>query len=185
MVLLWNLYMSDWVPRVSGLEYLNLLLQRPEFRELGNTFWVMPTQAALERNVDWLRRNEFPVDRRDFYVAPKYPQKALADLTLLEKIESRRPRHIIVAIGGGIQEKLGLYLKENCACTTSIHCIGAAIGFLTGDQVRIPRWADRWILGWLFRCVSNPSRFVPRYARALGLATVLWRHRGEMPDLLP
>ena len=33
----------------------------------------------------------------------------------------------------------------------AIHCIGAALGFLTGDQVRIPHWADQWILGWLFR----------------------------------
>ena len=185
MVLLWNLLMSDRVQRVSGLEYLQLLLQRPEFREPGNTFWVMPTQAAIERNVNWLRRKGFPVNRSDFYAAPKYPQEALADSTLLRIIESRCPRHVIIAIGGGTQEKLGLYLKGNCpSSTTSIHCIGAAIGFLTGDQVRIPMWADRWILGWLFRCVSSPGRFVPRYARALSLAFVLWRYRADMPDLL-
>ena len=29
-----------------------------------------------------------------------------------------------------------------------------------------------WILGWLFRCVSNPGRFVPRYAKALGRAAM-------------
>src|SRR5262249_33430385 len=101
MVLLWNLLMSDSVQRVSGLEYLHLLLQRPEFREPGNTFWVMPTQAAVERNVHWMRHNGFPVNRGDFYVAPKYPQEALADSSLLEIIESRCPRHVIVAVGRG------------------------------------------------------------------------------------
>jgi UDP-N-acetyl-D-mannosaminuronic acid transferase (WecB/TagA/CpsF family) len=184
MVLLWNFLMRDQVHRVSGLEYLTLLLRRPEFREKGKVFWVMPSIAALNRNKQWLTANDYPVDDQDFYVAPRYSSGAVADPGLLELILSRHPSHVIIGLGGGVQEKLGLYLKRHCMTAPSIHCIGAAIGFLTGDQVRIPMWADQWIMGWLFRCVSDPGRFVPRYARALKLAFVLWRYRGTMPDLV-
>ena len=182
MVMLWNLLMRDRVNRVSGLEYLNLLLQRAELRQSGASLWVMPSTAALERNREWLKRRGFPVQARDFYVAPKYPPGEISDPALLELIDSRRPRHIVIGIGGGVQERLGLYLKRHCSGKPAIHCIGAAIGFLTGDQVQIPDWADRSVLGWLFRCASNPRRFVPRYCRALELPLLLWRYRSRMPQ---
>ena len=51
MVLLWNFLMRDRIRRVSGLEYLYLLLQRAELREPHNTLWVMPSTEALERNL--------------------------------------------------------------------------------------------------------------------------------------
>ena len=82
-----------------------------------------------------------------------------------------------------VQEKLGLHLKQHAQDRPAIHCVGAAIGFLSGDQVRIPLWADRYaqVLGWFFRCVSNPKRFLPRYLGALRLARVLWQYRSQMP----
>jgi UDP-N-acetyl-D-mannosaminuronic acid transferase (WecB/TagA/CpsF family) len=184
LVLLWNAMMRDNIHRVSGLEYLKLLLLRPEFCQRGAALWVMPSEASLERNLAWLNTAGYPVRREDCYVAPKYSGGALADPALVELVNQRNPSHVIIGLGGGVQEKLGLYLKRNCAGRPAIHCIGAAIGFLSGDQVRIPDWADQWILGWLFRCVSNPGRFVPRYAKALQLPVVLWRYRSQMPDLL-
>lgn len=183
LVLLWNALMRDRIQRVSGLEYLRLLLDRPEFQEPGEVFWVMPSQAALRKNIAWLKQQGFPVRREDCYVAPKYPPGAVDDETLVDLINERDPRHVIICLGGGVQEKLGLYLKRNCLWKPAIHCIGAAIGFLSGDQVHIPHWADQWILGWLFRCASNPGRFVPRYAKALRLAMVLLRYGTRLPEM--
>ena len=117
-------------------------------------------------------------------MAPKYPPGNICDTRLAALVDERQPRHVIVGLGGGVQEKLGLYLKRSCKARPAIHCIGAAIGFLSGDQVRIPLWADQMILGWLFRCAANPRRFIPRYLRAFHLAHVLWRYRSRMPDLL-
>ena len=184
LVLLWNTMMLDSIHRVSGLEYLKLLLARSEFLEPGTVLWIMPSRDALHKNLNWLRLEGYPIEEQDCYVAPKYKAGAIADAALVKLINERQPRHIIVGLGGGVQEKLGLYLKKHCAARPAIHCIGAAIGFLSGDQVRIPDWADRWILGWLFRCASNPKRFVPRYAKALQLPLVLWRFRDRMPELL-
>jgi UDP-N-acetyl-D-mannosaminuronic acid transferase (WecB/TagA/CpsF family) len=90
---------------------------------------------------------------------------------------------VIVTIGGGNQERLGLYLKRHLAYRPAIHCIGAAIAFLSGDQVHIPVWADRFYLGWLYRCLSEPKRYVPRYWNARKLLTLMLRYRSELPPL--
>ncbi len=86
-------------------------------------------------------------------------------------------------LGGGTQERLGLYLKQHLAYRPAIHCIGAAIAFLSGDQVDIPVWGDRFYLGWLFRCLSDPKRFVPRYWGARKLIALMWRYRDRLPEL--
>jgi len=182
LVLLWNLMKWDHIQRVSGLEYLKLLLQRPGFFAPGETLWVMPSPAALERHLAWVKSRGDSLRREDCYVALKYGGQ-VADDVLVDWVNARRPRHIIIGLGGGVQEKLGWYLKHRCAGRPAIHCIGAAIGFLNGDQVWIPRWADQWRLGWLFRCAANPGRFVPRYFKALQLPLLLWKYHSRLPDL--
>ena len=138
LVLLWNLMNRDCIHRVSGLEYLKLLLSKPEFKEAQSALWVMPSQVSMKRNLDWLQTNGHHFKTADCYVAPKYPKGVIADDKLVELVNERRPRHVIICVGGGVQEKLGLYLKHRALGSPAIHCIGAAIGFLTGDQVRIP-----------------------------------------------
>jgi UDP-N-acetyl-D-mannosaminuronic acid transferase (WecB/TagA/CpsF family) len=185
LVLLWNAMTRNQIERVSGLKYLKLLLSRADFKEPGASFWVMPSRSAMERNITWLQQQGCQLLPHDCYVAPQYAPGPISDKELLERINELRPRHVVVCVGGGVQEKLGLYLKRGCASQPAIHCIGAAIGFLTGDQVRIPEWADQKILGWFFRCISDPRKFVPRYVRALELPFILWRYRTQMPGPIP
>jgi UDP-N-acetyl-D-mannosaminuronic acid transferase (WecB/TagA/CpsF family) len=105
------------------------------------------------------------------------------DDALLAKIDSHPPTHVVVGIGGGVQEKLGLFLKENLRARPAIHCIGAALAFLTGDQPAIPMWADRFYLGWFLRLLRQPRIFGPRYVSALRLPGLIARHRDELPPL--
>ncbi len=179
LVLLWNTMTRDQIERVSGLKYLRVLLSRAEFNQPGASFWVMPSAAARDLNLEWLQANGCQLRPEDCYVAPKYGTGPIEDERLLEL------RHVVVCVGGGVQEKLGLYLKKGSVSQPAIHCIGAAIGFLTGDQVRIPDWADQKTLGWFFRCFSDPRRFVPRYVRALELPFILWRYRSQAPAARP
>ena len=181
MVLVWRMLTGERLPRVSGLEYLRLLLADPIAREPGAVVWIMPTEEARDRNVAWLKAQEFPTTNEDCYLAPFYGKGEISDPALLEWVRSRRPKHIIVCLGGGVQERLGLYLKRQLAGRPGIHCIGAAIGFLSGDQVRIPMWADFLYLGWLFRCFSAPKRFIPRYWRARKLVGIMRKYRDRMP----
>jgi UDP-N-acetyl-D-mannosaminuronic acid transferase (WecB/TagA/CpsF family) len=59
--------------------------------------------------------------------------------------------------------------------------MGAAIAFLSGDQVHIPVVVDQLGLGWLWRSVSNPKRFVPRYWDARHLVPLMLRYKDRLP----
>ena len=184
MVLVWWLLTGERITRVSGLEYLRLLLDADALREPGSVLWIMPTPAARDRAIRWLGQIGIACSEEDCYVAPFYPPGEIGDEALLARVRTRRPRHIVVGLGGGTQERLGLFLRRRLDYGPGIHCIGAAIGFLSGDQVSIPRWADHACLGWLFRCLSEPRRFVPRYWRARRLVSVMWRYGERLPEFV-
>jgi exopolysaccharide biosynthesis WecB/TagA/CpsF family protein len=180
MVLLWNWLESDSIARLSGLKYIRALLQEEEVRAPGRTFWVMAGKKSAERNLAWLKSQGIEVPPKCVYQAPMYGSK-VEDKELIERLQAIRPKHVVITVGGGTQERLGFYLMRNLDYSPAIHCIGAAIAFLSGDQVRIPNWADRLYLGWLFRCVSSPRRYVPRYFSALQFIPLLWRYRDQLP----
>jgi N-acetylglucosaminyldiphosphoundecaprenol N-acetyl-beta-D-mannosaminyltransferase len=182
MVLVWRFMKRDPIRRVSGLEYIKLLVEAPEFRAPGASFWIMPHEEALEKTLCWLERRGDRVTRDACYIAPMYGKGAVSDPELLALLRARRPRQIVIAVGGGVQERLGAYLQANLDHAPAIHCIGAAIGFLSGAQVRIPMWADRWKLGWFFRCLSAPRTFVPRYWDARRLVPLMLKYGERMPE---
>lgn len=182
MVLIWNRIARDNVRRLSGLEYLRGLLDLPAVRAAGNTLWIMASPGSAQRNLHWLEQRGLAIPEEAVYLAPLYGAE-IVDAELLERIETLRPVHVVVTLGGGTQERLGLYLKRHLSYRPAIHCIGAAIAFLSGDQVRIPVWADRLYLGWLFRSVSQPARYVPRYWEARKLLQLMLRYRDRLPAL--
>lgn len=181
MVMVWNWLQHDSVRRLSGLEYMRELLEQPDVREPGNALWIMASSQSAGLNLAWLQRQGIEVPDDCVYLAPLYANEEIVDAALVERIERLRPQHVILTVGGGTQERVGLYLKRNLSYLPAIHCIGAAIAFLSGDQVRIPEWADRTYLGWLFRSVSEPGRYVPRYWNARKLLYLLVRYRERLP----
>jgi exopolysaccharide biosynthesis WecB/TagA/CpsF family protein len=181
MVLLWKLLEPRRISRISGLAYLKRLLALPEIHEAGKTFWVLPAAPAVEKAKKWLLDARFPVVEEDFYIAPFYGAE-VSDEILAAAINARRPSHVIVAIGGGPQEKLGLFLRNHLEYRPAIHCIGAALGFLTGDQISIPDWADRLYLGWLFRLFAQPRVFIPRLWSAHELPWLIFTYREKLPE---
>src|SRR5947207_12499847 len=182
MVLLWKLFCNRKVSRISGLKYLRSLSAKLFSEKTRDVLWVVPNGRAQKNIARWLHQNDFPFSEEDFYVAPMYDATA-EDRELCERIENRQPRHVIVGIGSGPQEKLGYYLREHLNYRPAIHCVGAALGFLTGEQVKIRAWADRFYLGWLFRLITNPVRFLPRLWRATELPWLIFRYRENLPPL--
>jgi UDP-N-acetyl-D-mannosaminuronic acid transferase (WecB/TagA/CpsF family) len=140
----------------------------------------MASPVSAKRNLTWLAEQGVVVPKSCIYMAPMYGAE-ISDAPLLELLERLRPQHVIVTVGGGTQERLGLYLKRNLSYLPAIHCIGAAIAFLSGDQVKIPVWADKNYLGWLYRSISEPRRYVPRYWEARKLLMMLFRYRERLP----
>jgi N-acetylglucosaminyldiphosphoundecaprenol N-acetyl-beta-D-mannosaminyltransferase len=173
MVMAWNLMRRDNIRRVSGLEYLVLLLRSLRSRpKQERPFFIMPTKESTGRTLGWLKTQGIFCDESQTYVAPEYPSGSIVDYSLLKLLKKQKPTQIVIGLGGGTQERLGLFLRQNLPYRPGIHCIGAAIGFLTGEQVKIPMWADHFYLGWLLRCLSKPQNYVPRYWKARKL---LWQ----------
>lgn len=183
MVLVWNRLQSTPIKRLSGLEYLRELLLEPDVRQPGNTLWIMASPVSAKRNLDWLTEQGITIPEGNVYMAPIYGRGPIADPALVDRLNRLRPQHIIITVGGGTQERLGFYIKRSLPYRPAIHCIGAAIAFLSGDQVRIPVWADKFYLGWLLRSLSEPKRFIPRYLDAFKLYPLLRRYGDRLPDL--
>lgn len=180
MVLLWNLLHRRRLGRVSGLRYLRRLLDRPTVKTAGATFWIMASPQSARRNRVWLAEKGFQIADDHIHLAPIYGG-TVDDPALVEKLDRLRPAHIILTLGGGNQERLGWYLKQHLGYRPAIHCLGSAIALLSGDQVRVPGWADSLGLNWVWRCLADPRRYVKRYWRALRLVGMMLRHGENLP----
>jgi N-acetylglucosaminyldiphosphoundecaprenol N-acetyl-beta-D-mannosaminyltransferase len=180
MVLLWRLMRRENVQRISGFKYLKHLLEKLKGEGNREVCWILPTERAQQKLLNWSGSKAFSVDRENSYVAPRYGSE-VEDRNLLALIDQHHSAHVIIAIGSGAQEKLGYYLRENLSYRPAIHCIGAALGFITGDQAAIPDLADRFYLGWLWRLLAQPRIFIPRLSRALELPWLIWKYGEHLP----
>jgi N-acetylglucosaminyldiphosphoundecaprenol N-acetyl-beta-D-mannosaminyltransferase len=181
MVVLWRLLKGQNVQRISGLKYLKHLFRKLK-GEGTEVFWILSSERARQKLVDWSRREALSIESENLYVAPRYGCE-VEDRNLLARIEQVRPAHMVIAIGSGSQEKLGYYLRENVSYRPAIHCVGAALGFITGDQPAIPDWADRLYLGWLWRLIAQPRIFIPRLSRSLELPWLIWKFGEKLPSM--
>lgn len=179
--LAWRILKGLHLYRISGYAFLKHFLNEKRFREQKPHFWVMPNQPLMQAYLAYLQSQGLETSAESCYVAPDYRQTSVEDDALLSLIKAKRPHYIIITIGGGVQEKLGAFLKTHLDYKPTILCIGAAIAFLCGAQARIPLWADRLYLGWLFRIFNKPSVFLKRYFKAWRLVKVLLYYREKSP----
>jgi UDP-N-acetyl-D-mannosaminuronic acid transferase (WecB/TagA/CpsF family) len=210
-VLFWRLLRREKLSRISGLALFKALLETADARIPGNLFFILPSGKAKSKTLGFARTSAYAVTADDCYVAPNYglrgqpsltgagapplpegegrmrvdktprPSVGIEDPNLVSMIEQRKPKHIIIGIGGGMQDKLGSHLKHQLSYQPGIYCIGAAPGFVTGDQIVIPMWADRFFLGWIFRLFSQPRTSLPRFWRARRLPGLILRYGRDLP----
>ncbi len=173
MVLILKVFYKIHLEKLSGLAFLNLFFSDCVKEKNPELFLVEPTQEDHDANEVYLNSIGVKYDPACYYVAPVYEDTVIKDYDLLKQLEEQKPKTIIINLGGGVQEKLGCFLKKNLSYKPAIICTGAAIAFLSGRQANIPDWGDRLYLGWLFRCISNPRRFVPRYLSSIKLIFML------------
>lgn len=171
MVLLWNLMQSHGkMERISGLKFLKYFVEK-HGHEIKSSCWVMPNKEQRNKNLEWLNGSGLSVDEGSTYIAPIYNRYGkIEDHDLLAKLEAEKPQLIVLNVGGGVQECLGHFLRQNLSYRPIILCTGAALAFLSGIQASIPSWADRYYMGWLMRCLQNPGVFIPRYWHSFSLA---------------
>lgn len=168
---LYRLFHHKPLQRLSGLIFFQGCLEAwaDTLKTPGSSIWVMPCARESDANRQWLAQMDIQLRPQDCYIAPRYARDKVEDAELLERIRAARPRFVFINIGGGIQEKLGAWLRRQLDPCPALICTGAAIAFLSGTQAPIPRWADRFYLGWLLRTLWNPRIFLPRYLGAIRL----------------
>lgn len=182
MVLIWNLISKEKINRVSGLAFINHFVnQYPLETEKKSVFLVNPTAAEQTANLAYFNSVGIPVATHDVYHAPLYTAGQIEDYVLLDRLNQSQPHWVFLNIGGGVQEILGSWLKDNLNYKPAIICTGAAIAFKTGKQVKIPVWADKLYLGWLFRIISDPKKYTRRYWDSFSLLTLLLKYREKSP----
>ena len=161
-----RIFKGKKVSKYSGYLFLKNFLNLNFSKEI-KFLSIDPTQEDSEANASYLKSKNI-INLKN-YVAPQYNSKSINDGNLLELINKFQPRYIIINLGGGIQEPLALYIKNNTKKKISILCTGAAIGFLTKRQAPINDLVDKLYLGWLVRTLFNPRKFFLRTLKSLFL----------------
>ena len=170
-VLLLKIFKNVSVDKFSGYKFLNLFFNYLKKNKKKKIFCIDPNLNFSYSNKQYIKN--LGVKKVYNYVAPKYNPKKIIDKKLLKLINKIKPNIIVINIGGGIQEILGLYLREKLRIKSTILCTGGAISFFTGDQAPINSFVDKYYLGWLIRLIFNPTIFFKRYFLGLKLVPMV------------
>lgn len=166
-VLLLSIFKNIKVNKFSGFKFLRLFFFYLKKNKTKSIFSIDPNYKFSKSNKRYLKN--LGVKKIYNYIAPKYDTKKLSDKKLLKEIIKAKPSFIMINIGGGTQEILGLYIKQNLKFKVNILCTGGAISFFTGDQAPINNLIDKLYLGWFLRLIFNPFIFAKRYFYAFKL----------------
>lgn len=79
------------------------------------------------------------------------------------RIADSGARIVFVALGAPKQELFAAQMAEKTPGLGFV-CVGAALDFIAGTQVRAPAFIRRNGLEWLWRLAGNPKRMARRYA---------------------
>ena len=155
------------VNKFSGFLFFNKLIHSLTKEPSKKILLIDPNKNESKINYEFLKSKK--ILKVYNYISPWYNTKNIKDLKLLIKIKKIKPDYIIINLGGGTQERLGSYIKNNINFKSAIICSGAAISFFTKQQAPINIFFDKIYLGWLIRIIFKPSIFLPRYLSAFKL----------------
>ena len=71
-VLFWRLLRREKLSRISGLALFKALLETADARIPGNLFFILPSEKAKTKTLEFARNSAYPTTADDCYVAPKY-----------------------------------------------------------------------------------------------------------------
>ena len=174
-VILLRIFKRIKVSKFSGYRFLKLFFNFISAHKTKSVFLINPNKKKSLSNEKYLRK--IGLKKIYNYVSPFYNPNNLTDKKLLQKLKKIKPDYIMTNIGGGTQEVLGLYLKDNLNFQTTILCTGGAISYFTGDEAPLNSFLDKIYLGWLFRIIFNPKFFLVRYIKAFKLLLIVRKNK--------
>ncbi len=163
------------VKKFSGFKFFQKFIL--SLSKTGNQklFLIDPSDEQSKINKEFLKSKN--INKIDQYIAPIYKKNQIYDLRLVNIINKKKPKYIIINLGGGTQEVLGYYLKKNLKYKPSIICTGAAVSYFTKQQAPLNKFFDNIFLGWFIRVLFDPIRFFPRYLSAFRLFFIVWNSK--------
>jgi UDP-N-acetyl-D-mannosaminuronic acid transferase (WecB/TagA/CpsF family) len=156
----------------SGYSFMNNFLKY-KYAKNKKLLCIDPTHKDSLINQSFLRKNKFTQVKS--YIAPNYNPRDVKDVKLCKLVNLYKPKYILINIGGGVQEKLALYISQQSKHNPTSLCLGAAIGFYTGTQAPINSFFDNLFLGWFIRVIYNPIIFIPRVFYSLFLIKLFFK----------
>ncbi len=92
------------------------------------------------------------------------PEGPEADAAI-EKIRRSGAKLCFVALGAPKQEVFAARARQQGLACCMV-CVGAALDFIAGEQVRAPKMMRENGLEWAWRLATNPKRLAKRYAQS-------------------
>lgn len=143
------------LPVVAGSDLTAVMMEK--ILDPGDRVAIVGGSAALAKRLS----NRYP----DFEFLHHCPPMGLrrdvaAQTAAADFIAEARCRFTILAVGSPQQEMIAARVTGGTGFGL---CVGAAIEFLTGDQVRAPMMMRRAGLEWAHRLASDPRRLWRRY----------------------
>ena len=161
MVWLSRLFGNPLPERVAGSDmvfHLFELCSRRKFR----VYFLGSDSSTLNSVKFSLRKNYPALDICGTYSPPIAPVEKWPNAEILESIRTAKPHLLLVAVGCPKQERWIVRHAAEAGVPLSVG-IGASLDFISGKQVRSPKWMQKTGLEWLWRMLSDPRRLVGRY----------------------
>ena len=176
-ILLLRILKNIKLKKFSGYLFLKLLFKQLKNNKDVKILSIDPDSIVSKNNKNFFLSLGIHKKKLFNYISPIYNPSKIIDKKLLKLANKTNPDYIILNLGGGVQEILGLYLKRNLNKKTKIICTGAAISFFTKDQAPINQFIDKVYLGWLIRILFQPIIFFPRYIKAIKLFGIVLKEK--------
>lgn len=152
------------VRRTAGSDLLKPLCAQAAQRRVP-VFLFGPNPHVIARATDELRKRIGPFDIVGSYApGPSFDPESLESDLAIERIRQSGARLCFIALGAPRQEIFAARCLDRVPGVGFV-CVGAALDFLAGTQVRAPRFFQSYGLEWLWRLSSNPRRLTVRYLR--------------------
>lgn len=174
MPLVWisRLLGSPLKERVSGVDMVPRLAELSAKKGYG--IFLLGGRPGVAEQASKMLQEAYPgVNLVGHYAPPLVDLERMDHGDTLERIRVAKPDILLVAFGNPKQEKWIRMHARRLGVPVSIG-IGGSMDMLIGNVRRAPEWMQRSGLEWLGRCVQEPARLLPRYARNFsGLAVRL------------
>lgn len=156
------------IKRTTGADLVEPVCQAAQKKGLS-VFLLGSNEATLALTAKRLSEKYKGLEVAGYYAPGQNfdPHSKEADLAI-DRIRSSGAKLCFVALGAPRQEVFAARCLDELKGTGML-CIGAALDFIAGSQMRAPSVTQKIGLEWAWRMIQDPRRLAPRYARCVAV----------------